>query len=175
MECPRARDSWKEINRTINSKSFQDFVSEAYSSEEGYAIRSNPRSGKKEMFIAGSRTAFDWFLNFWDVFSVDPWRKQKEAYYADLVRTENIEVVYGHSRGGAIVADLPAHPCVQKVGLSAAMVIAKKNKCMLNIHEGNLLPSDRLDEIVSRTGRNNRIRDYSPRIRDFHKVWKVER
>lgn len=172
-------DSMETLRRSLNHPSFRDFARHAYSVESGYAIRRSPITGKIEMFVAGTRSRGQWALNIFDaalynytdpVFHVlDPWRVAKQRELTNAVLSYGVQVVYGHSRGGALVADLKLPDIVQKVGLDAAMVLAK-NKSMLNLNEGGgFNPMGKFDEMIGRTGLKNVTVDYSPF--SPHKVW----
>ena len=140
------------------------------------------------MFVDGSRTLRDWKLNVWDVpvtyiqskvqskkskFAkfdkkhdvigyLDPWRRKKTRRLEKIAKKNHVNLIYGHSRGGAIVADMRVGPNVQKVGLDAAMVITP-NKDMLNLHEDTAF-----DKIVGATGKYNHVFNNGPR---FHQSW----
>lgn len=94
-------------------------------------------------------------------------RKRKEAYYARLARNNGVDVVYGHSRGGAMAADLDFDGT--KVGLDAAMLLAD-NTDVYNFNEGGSLnPTGLFDAAIGLTGEKNVTMDlstWSP-----HQVW----
>lgn len=165
-------DSLETLFSTISHPSFKRFAAFAYTNPAGYAIRTNENTGKKEMFVAGSRGPQDWTQNFQEYLgSYNDWRLNKQEFLAEVAQIQNVDVIYGHSRGGALVADMPVPLCIQKVGLDAAMVLAR-NKDMLNLTEsgtGALLST--FDTFIARTGRFNVPIDYSPRYP--HKVWAV--
>jgi len=100
-------------------------------------------------------------------------RVKKEKFFADIAEKEGVDVVYGHSRGGAMAADLDVD--TQKIGLDAAMMIAH-DKHALNLYEGYEgmeipNPMGIFDEVIGATGENNVHFDasyFSP-----HKVWKT--
>lgn len=118
------------------------------------------------MFIAGTRTLSDWWDNWSDLSVVKIRRREEEEKRIGRAAIENNpQVVYGHSRGGALLADMVLPPCMQKVGLSAAMSIAR-NKDMLNLNEGVTF-----DAAIGVTGNNNVKVDFSPE--HIHKVWFV--
>jgi len=165
-------DSLDTLKRTINSSQFKQFANLAYANPWGVLIRTNPDTGKKEMFVAGSRTTKDWQDNFNDYYgSYNDYRMARQEQLAETAVLENVKVVYGHSRGGAMVADMRLPLTIQKVGLDAAMVLAS-NKNMLNLTEaGTGAWGSTFDQTIGRTGRFNVPVDYSPRYP--HKVWKV--
>lgn len=187
------------IRQSLGDSSFNDFANAAYTSSEGYSLRVNPNTGEREMFIAGTRSVFDWVSNALEVrvpkekfFSkhifadladsehkgvghhATPWRKHAQEHYENIVRDEQVDVIYGHSRGGAIVADMHLPPNVQKVGLDAAMVIADE-KDMLNYYEagpdsgkGWTWIKSRFDAGIGLSGKNNQHLNLSKK---FHHSW----
>lgn len=102
---------------------------------------------------------------------LDVWRTRKTRYYEKIARANNVDVVYGHSRGGAIVADMNLPSGMTKLGLDAAMNEAG-NKSMINLNEqgGNRLTSW-FDEGIGLGGKNNIGLDQSRWA--AHKVWRV--
>lgn len=189
---------YNSVKTTLADPSFNDFANNAYTAERGYAIRVNPFTAQKEMFIAGTRTQQDWASNLLEAFphggklitnyatfpmrdSADqwrghatPWRLKAQRYYEDVAFEEGVDIIYGHSRGGAIVADMQVSDDIQKIGLDAAMVIAD-NKDMVNYYEAgegagrgwNWVKS-RFDAGIGLTGKNNVHMNLSPK---FHSVW----
>lgn len=197
------------IKTDLNDPSFKDFVNQGYESEKGYSIRINPRTGQKEMFVAGTRNASQWGLNLLDTVlysadkglnimlndlevaaqeavgiesptpmfpvdikmfqHIDVPRNRKQQELAAIAEENDVEVIYGHSRGGAMVSDMDVS--AQKIGLDAAMLIAH-NKDTLNINEGGgINPLGLFDEIIGVTGKNNYHYDastWSP-----HRVWRT--
>lgn len=178
---------------TISAKDFEDFAKQAYASKDGYAIRINPQTGQKEMFVAGTRHFSQWFLNVWDVpitliehpeellgpigypidwlehlggYDIvgwlDPWRKMKQKKLSKIAKEQGVDVLYGHSRGGAIVADMDVGPYTRKIGLDSAMVITK-NKGLTNYRE-----KEWFDVVIGATGQENKTMDFGPK---FHNVW----
>ena len=183
------------FDREFNDPNFAQFANEAYASRDGYAIRLNPATGRKEMFVAGTRDLNDWILNTADMmlYSGDallteqakkmaPWRDQKRIkflekldyprveqtrYFEEIARKENVSRIYGHSRGGAIVSDMDTD--ASKIGLDAAMIIAS-NKDTVNFYEGeNYLYTGLFDYAIGYTGTHNVHYNHSL---SPHKVWK---
>lgn len=164
--------------KILDDPSFHDFAKEAYESEGGYAIRVNEMTGEKEMFVAGTRKASQWVLNFWDAYNYlsgsnmkafNIWRTGKISELENVARANDIDVIYGHSRGGALVADMDLPETVTKVGLDAAMVLTD-NKDMINFNEGGA--GNRggwFDKMIGFGGENNVTMDTSPD--KFHNVW----
>ena len=99
------------------------------------------------------------------------YRKTRGAYQnklAEAARANNVDVVYGHSRGAALVADAPFDPPVQRVGLDGAMLIAD-NKDMYNLYEGGSGGlTSYFDEVIAITGKNNETLNLGDHI---HHVW----
>jgi len=82
-----------------------------------------------------------------------------------IAKEHDVDVIYGHSRGGAIVADMniPA----TKVGIDAAMLIAN-NTSELNLSEaGSLIGL--FDAVIGLTGQENEHVDLGNHM---HKIWK---
>lgn len=169
-------NEWKV---SLGHPSFDQFAREAYDDvNNGYAIRVNPTTGDKEMFIAGTKPPGhgQWLLNVWDMpwynlsnvtniegfKKMDPWRYRKTKYFEDIAREEGVDVIYGHSRGGAIVADMNVDSHVTKVGLDAAMSIAA-DKNLMNLQEAAWF-----DQAIGKSGKENVIFDLGPK---FHSVW----
>lgn len=180
MNCS-PHDDLNTLKQTIAHPSFQCFAKSAYASKDGYSIRTNPVTKKKEMFIAGTRDIGQWALNaydgllhaygFGDILIFNPWRFNKQNKLGQIAFNYGIDVVYGHSRGGAITADMPLPPCTQRVGLDAAMMLAA-NKNIINLNEGGgLNPLGLFDQYIGQTGRNNVTVDYSPY--KPHRVWTI--
>lgn len=141
---------WEYI-QNINDPAFNDFASKAYSNPKGYSFRYNPRTNKNEMFVAGTRIGSEWANNAGEMFMRRPWvtpsRRDQKKYLDKLAKKKQVDVVYGHSRGGAVVSDMEGD--FDRVGLSAAMAIAK-DKNMKNFHTGS-----RFDKMIGVRGRNN--------------------
>lgn len=98
---------------------------------------------------------------------VDIPRHRKQRFFEDIAAEHGIHVLYGHSRGGSMIADMDFEG--QKIGLDAAMIIAH-NKDMLNINEGQgINPLGLFDEILALTGEDNVHFDASPT--SPHRVW----
>ena len=205
-----SRDNVSAIEADLSGAGFKDFVADGYAAKDGYSIRYNPKTGQKEMFIAGTRNAAQWGLNVLDsalygldkaistgvntterlfmedllhkdvgtpvpvnlkLFSrLDIPRHKKEKFYEQIAKDEGVEVIYGHSRGGAMMADMDV-PGVEKVGLDAAMLISHDTDT-LNINEGGgYNPLGLFDELIGLTGKDNVHFDasgWSP-----HKAWNV--
>jgi hypothetical protein len=167
--------------------SFNDFASEAYASPRGYAIRRNPMTGETEMFVAGTRNIGDHISNVWDLAnrialapaqeawnekglppSLMPkhtlWKSNALRHYNKVARDNNVDVIYGHSRGGALVADMSVDEGVAKVGLSAATLIAH-NKDIWNTTSPDLFSRG-----IGLSGHNNTVMD-GPYHSNWHQTW----
>jgi hypothetical protein len=174
-------DDLDTLKRTVAHPLFKEFAKAAYAADEGYSIRINPDTKKKEMFVAGTRYISQWVLNVYDgllhqldlgdIQILDPFKFQKQNELGKIAETNDVDIVYGHSRGGALAADMPLPRCTQKIGLDAAMMLAA-NKEMLNLNEGGgINPFGLFDEYIGQTGKNNVTVDFSPW--HPHKVWDV--
>lgn len=152
---------------TLRDRSFDAFAKQAYASKEGYAIRVNPTNGQKEMFVAGTRNVFDWAANLAEVKYKGKlfYRKRAVAKYQKIAKANGVDVIYGHSRGGALVGDIVAEKGTRKVGLDAATIISG-DKRMPNYRQGGFLGT--FDRTIGFTGKNQKI----VKSKRFHKVWK---
>lgn len=118
-------------------KGFDD----AYASPEGYSIKVNPITGKKEMFVRGTARKGEWIQNALEAIprkaygfipvggasGVSMKIRREYAKKLDAVaEKEGVSVVYGHSRGAAVVSDMK-HPS-EKVGVDGAMLLARRGK-----------------------------------------------
>lgn len=204
QEHSHFREGDKEsVKRVIGNESFNDFAIDAYASKDGYAIRINPLTGEKEMFVAGThgptelRGLGQWGLNLWDtgiailehpsdvlgpefqwttdtltwlrgkgldpVPWLDPWRQRTQKRLAKIAKEQGVDTIYGHSRGGALVADMDVNDGVKKVGLDAAMLLAS-DRDMQNFREDQLF-----DYIIGLGGQRNETGvNEGPK---FHSVW----
>lgn len=167
-------DTIETLKETISDPRFHEFAIEANMAKEGYSLRINPATGKKEMFVTGSRTISDWLLNVMDsaFLDLDKWRYYYQRKLSRIAIRNQVDIVYGHSRGGAIVADMRLPKRIQKVGLSAAMIIAK-NKNLVNLNEGGTNNTlSEIDTFLGCSGRNNISVDFSPSYP--HRPWNIK-
>lgn len=180
MGCPLV-DDLDTLKRTLKHPSFKEFARMAYDAKDGYSIRTNPITNKKEMFVAGTRNLSQWALNAYDgllnmnglgnIQILDPYKFMKQNELGQIATANNVDILYGHSRGGALVADMPLPRCTQRIGLDAAMMIAG-NKDIINLNEGGgWNPVGKFDEYIGQTGHQNITVDFSPW--SPHKVWSV--
>jgi len=133
------RSGANSVQRTINHKSFSDFANKAYKAKRGYAIRRNPTTGEKEMFVRGTtfkRGGIEWFQNFAETPVVEKFgmgeqlvgdvsrhiRGQYSKFLSKVAVDNQVDVVYGHSRGGAIVNDMLVGK-IRKVSLDGATIL----------------------------------------------------
>jgi len=136
---PFRRSGANSVQRTINHKSFSDFANKAYKAKRGYAIRRNPTTGEKEMFVRGTtfkRGGIEWFQNFAETPVVEKFgmgeqlvgdvsrhiRGQYSKFLSDVARKEGVKVIYGHSRGAAVVEDMRV-PGAAKLGIDGATIL----------------------------------------------------
>lgn len=123
-------------DRFFRESKMADFGAEAYKNKWGYAIRTNPTTGNKEMFLSGSRTVGDWGSNIVEAVDLIPGVQWGPAVFSeelrhdyalrldDVIEREGVVVVYGHSRGGAVVSDLKSN--VKIIALDGATNIGSK-------------------------------------------------
>ena len=57
-----AREWWDHY---LDRSKMDEFLTAAYDNPNGYAIRINPMTGKKEMMIAGTRSRNDYGVRDW--------------------------------------------------------------------------------------------------------------
>lgn len=186
--------------KILEKEDFGEFSKTAYASKEGYAIRMNPYTGEKEMFVAGTRDVGQWALNVQEGASMklDAHRKKvmtqlgvppelqdhvwfetdqswlykktrgkTEKELADIAKREGVDVVYGHSRGAALIADSKWDPDTRVVALDGAMMLAK-NKDVWNLNEGGTGFTGEFDAFIGQGGMKNQSLDLGPNI---HHVW----
>jgi hypothetical protein len=134
----------------------RDFMKQAYDSDKGYAIKKNPTTGLDEMFVAGThspttkRGITEWFQNIgegaehlvgMDKQKFNLFLKHREEFAYKLeeeARTNNVKVVYGHSRGAAIMSDFEDRDYIF-IGLDGATGIAQNHSDIINIeHKGDV-------------------------------------
>lgn len=87
---------------------------------------------------------------------LDRYRTERSQKIKNIAELENVDVIYGHSRGGAVVADLDYKG--RKVGIDAAMIISK-NSNMENYHTGSIF-----DETLGIGGKKNIIVDSGDKL-----------
>lgn len=142
----------------MSSTAMSSFLNAAYQSPDGYAIRTNPVTGMKEMMIAGTHSPTtaqgleEWGSNITEglehavtfghsdlVANVDG-RKQFAADLEHIAHEEGVEVVYGHSRGAAILSHFDPTEFIG-IGLDGASFIGDKNSGFINIRSNQVFDS----------------------------------
>lgn len=155
------------------------FKDEAYKRKEGYSVRTNPFTGNKELFIAGTRSGGEWLQNIVEgaehagLPSAAGWLSERsKRRYADrleeIIEKEGVTVVYGHSRGAAIMS-LIGSPGVTKVGIDGASFIGDKEN-YLNIIQSRSITG--LGDNLIAAGHHNNIRI---KQRAFHDVTRARK
>lgn len=151
-----------------------EFKNEAYERKEGYSVRTNPFTGNKELFIAGTRTGGEWLQNLIEgvghagVPSAAGFLSERsKRRYADrleeIIEREGVTVVYGHSRGAAIMSLIDS-PGITKVGIDGASFIGHKESYLNIIQSRSITGAG--DNLIA-LGHDNNIRIKS---RAFHDV-----
>ncbi len=124
-----------DVLPTVRRYDFNKFAKQAYEAPRGYAIRENPHTGEREMFVAGTRTTGDWGGNLKESvrrkyetllrLKSRPvgYRSRYENHLADVARKAKVDVIYGHSRGAALVNDIP-YSGAKKIGLDGATIMS---------------------------------------------------
>lgn len=79
--------------------------------------------------------------------SLDRYRVERSKKLKAIADYEDVDVIYGHSRGGAVVADLDVD--ARKVGVDAAMIIAE-NTDIENYHRPSVF-----DNVLGLSGKEN--------------------
>lgn len=158
---------------------FGTFGDQAYDAERGYRIRTNPLTGEKEMFVAGTRNAKDWLANLTEgvwmntglrQIPIDPfrYRTRYSKELSDIAKEKGVTRVFGHSRGAALVNDMQGD--FEKVGLDGAMMLAK-DKNMMNLTGAGMFRHDPktavFDGIIGATGKAN----IPTETTGFHRVY----
>lgn len=131
------------IGSVVNHPNFVSFANEAYSSPGGYAIRINNRTGEKEMFVRGTtfkRGGVEWVQNILEspvtansglgtTISRDvsvKLRRQYSKRLSDVARRHGVSIIYGHSRGAAVVEDMKV-PGSVKLALDGATILNSRS------------------------------------------------
>jgi len=127
------------IKRNVNDPSFGLLARKAYSSKRGYSLRTNAKTGDKEMFVRGTtfkRGGVEWLQNVVEspigtlagggtalVGDVSRrFRGKYSKFLSDVARKEGVKVIYGHSRGAAVVEDMRV-PGAAKLGIDGATIL----------------------------------------------------
>jgi hypothetical protein len=144
-----AKDT-KRMDMTLRKGSFEHFAANAYSAKDGYAIRQNPMTGEKEMFVRGTtfkNFGAEWFQNLFEhpklkkLFLHKMSKGSRERHskkLAKIARDQGVDIIYGHSRGGAVIDDMHV-PGATKLGLDGAFLLkTDKNSTTLNYRQKQL-------------------------------------
>lgn len=185
-----ARAYWDDY---LEKSKMSEFLTAAYENPNGYAIRVNPITGNKEMMIAGTRNRGDFSIRDWvqnvaegihhiplieDIVGEERWgavdalgtysearRDEGSKRYEAIAEEEGVEVVYGHSRGAAVMSGMNGP--WESVGLDGASYIGH-HKSYTNIvqkgglfdraiaigHKGNIgVRNRRFHDVTSRKGK----------------------
>lgn len=137
-----------------------------------YAAQKEVEEPLKWLGLHPEHKVFPWFGVLGD-----PKRIQHEKDLAQIAKENNVAVVYGFSRGGAIAADMKLYGYDgEVVALSGAMSIAH-NVDTLNLNEGpgddehgHMNPLGLFDQAVGTSGQHNVHYDLAPWTP--HQVWK---
>lgn len=125
----------------LEDSNMTDFMADSYESGDGYVIRLNPLTGKKEMMIAGTHPATsvkgakEWVQNLMEATENVVGRNRLSTHsehhrnkfadrLIDIAQEEDVEVVYGHSRGAAIASHFPEEFTV--IGIDGASSIGER-------------------------------------------------
>jgi len=138
----------------------------AYKSRRPYYIQNI--DGNNVMFIPGTRhLSFDWPKNVRDLTPFKSFRRGRVRALDQAVARHNVKLVLGHSRGGALAADMrygKRSGNTRYAAYDGALSIARKSgKGILNVQQkGNVF-----DRAIGISGRNNvRVQGGS-----FHKAF----
>lgn len=116
--------------------------SKAYKSKSGFAFGWDPVKGKKTMYIAGTRSTGDWIHNYLDRFHPRVTASYNLHYakkLADLAKKNDVEYVFGHSRGGATVANMKKiYNGPTYVAFDGALSLSKGSAGIPNIRQRTL-------------------------------------
>lgn len=127
----------------LHSGRIGSLAERAYASKNGYSISKNPQTGDVEMFVRGTATLGEWGQNFVE----SPFYRGKarkaslgvRQEFADrlsrIAEREGVTVVYGHSRGAAVLGDMRGN--FLKIGLDGATILntRAKNDDILNVRQ----------------------------------------
>jgi len=151
QQVKRARA--RKLSRAIDETDVDKFISlaktgkfnsihdNAYKARQGYSI--GDVNGEKVMYVSGSRNAVDWALN-----AIGPIIPKKRRYIQKatarrlhkIAVDRDVDVVIGHSRGGALVSAMPGRG-YKKASVDGAMIIAN-DKSIFNVAQDQ--PFDRV-------------------------------
>lgn len=153
-------NNYKKVIKSMQTPEYHALMDKAYSSKGGYAI--GKVRGEKVMAVAGSRSWYDWKQNW--IERKGPHENantRREVKKLDEVAASHgVSAVYGHSRGGKLVADMKGSYGL--IGADAAMRNTN-NKRLMNINSGSTF-----DTFLGKGGRRN----HRVRGTQFHSIWK---
>lgn len=174
------------FHKFFRESDMQSFKEAAYASPDGYAIRVNPVTGDKEMFIAGTHSPLtkkgrhEWGMNlamgfrkitpeWFDIFSEVGEGSFEEIYRdakakEEIAESDGVVVVYGHSQGAAKVSWFDKTK-FKRVGLNGASFIAEGSDLM------NIKGDSYFDRGISTPGKKEYV-DYKS---SFHDVTKEKK
>lgn len=144
--------------------------------DTGLHYEINPLTGEKEMFVAGSQGITDWIFNLTNAISygtektigkyldkhwnqlhlpfsrpkfyhLNPDRRRQQIGISRMATKHGVDVMYGHSRAGALVADTPFSG--RKYGLDSAMILAE------NVGMKNYRRDSYFDAVLGLSGKDN--------------------
>lgn len=173
----------KSGNQSLFTSNFSDRYmgdgfSRAYSNKEGYAIKTNPRNGKKEMFVRGTAKGKEWVSNLVESPVVPGttvsgiWSRYRRGQFtkklSNIAKKAGVKTIYGHSRGAAIVGDMNV-PGASKIGVDGATLLRGK-KVDVNYRQKQLFDAG----IGMRSKRTFVKPGWVPvwKYSRYHKVWK---
>jgi hypothetical protein len=171
-------------NLLPSNKFMDNGFTAAYNNKDGYAITVNPYTGEKSMYVRGTtfkRGGIEWIQNLFEnplmknigggsllIHKLSHRIRQNQAsYLSDIAKKNNVQTVYGHSRGAPLVADMYGN--FRKVGVDGAMLISKRYPKSFN----NFKQNQWFDNIIGARGRNYSVHGpRNPLSEKFHKAWK---
>lgn len=138
-----SRDDSMVYRSSVRDGTLQRASDRAYKSKDGFSIFDNPQTGEKEMFVRGTtfkRGGVEWAQNILEspiggyrsatatgLSALSRYsRRQHSKFLSEQARKNGVSVVYGHSRGGAIVNDMDV-PGARLIGLDAATILNKRS------------------------------------------------
>lgn len=141
---------WKDF---MHASDMSSFMNAAYDSPDGYSIRVNPLTGMKEMMIAGTHSPTtvkgmkEWASNiaegldsatFHAIPVLNDVTVHREAFgekLAQIAADEGVQVVYGHSRGAAIMSHFDETKFIG-IGIDGATYIGEAKQKFINVNAG---------------------------------------
>jgi len=135
----------------IRNQDFEIFSQKAYDNADGYSLRRNPLTGETEMFVAGTRTTPDWIADVYEGLNKNAPAKYRDKYVKkleDIAKYNHVTVIYGHSRGGAIVNQMNV-PGASVLELDGADNIDRGSNVTWNIIQDQMF-----DHAISNKGKD---------------------